>query len=566
MGLSQVNQLSFFIYFIIAIGIPSVIIPSEPLSFNSTGRILFLIQQGHPKEAIEIYRQNYKEIGEHDFDLLHKIGLGIVHQGFHQDDPESQLLSLFGASVSAHEEAYPVIEESLQSRYPQIQLVALQALSRLQNDRADKAIMKALGSNHLIIRLEAVHQLCLKKHPQAVFQAESLMYKTPKELLPVYAQLYAMLGTTEATRLLRRLLNDPSEGVRTAVILNIAKYKRDDLLPQLRQQGLHFGFSQQEACAFALGTLKDEKSIPTLQKIAKSQYPCVALVAQLSLYKLGQKDSIASVEKMAKEGNLFAIAALGDIPEAANFLIELCSHDNLQVRINATIALMQQGNKACFNGIKDLLIRHRLDYAFVQTASPGKTLTSWKGISSASSLLKEDIEAYLAHIQFKEAILEKIRTISEDDFLVLADAIFAAKQHDLVPQLSSLLEDMATPQTIDLLKKYQKQYGSPLVRNYCNLALYRLHEPGPYGELLKQWVKSQSNQMLIQLRPPPTWVVGKSSYEFTPEETSRLLVESFEAFTMNQDDTGIDALLDAIAYGNQKNKYALAGLLIRATQ
>jgi len=315
-----------------------------------------------------------------------------------------------------------------------------------------------------------------------------------------------------------------------------------------------------------LGVLQDESSITKLKTISKSQYPFVALAAHQALYRLGQKESISAIETSARDGNLFAIGVLGEIPESVGTLIELLSDPNFQVRLNATVALMEMRDQSCFRELKSLLIHHRLDYAFVRSSSPGYTLTSWKAISSASNLFKDDVGAYATHIEFREALLTYARAISEEDFLLVADALLAAKQHDLIPHLVDLLEDLSTPQAVALLKKYQSQVGAPLVRNYCNLALYRLNEAGPYGDQLREWVKAQNKETLIQFRPSTPWEIGKGSYELTPEETSRLLVEAFEAFTAHQDEPGIAALLDAIAHGNEKSKYALAGLLIRATQ
>ena len=54
-------------------------------------------------------------------------------------------------------------------------------------------------------------------------------------------------------------------------------------------------------------------------------------------------------------------------------------------------------------------------------------------------------------------------------------------------------------------------------------------------------------------------------YQLTPQETSRLLVETYESLVQQQDQEGIALILDAIKSGNRKNRYALAGLLIRAT-
>jgi len=43
-------------------------------------------------------------------------------------------------------------------------------------------------------------------------------------------------------------------------------------------------------------------------------------------------------------------------------------------------------------------------------------------------------------------------------------------------------------------------------------------------------------------------------------------LQSFEAIAEKHDLEGIDILLDAIHDGNEKNRYALAGLLLKALQ
>jgi hypothetical protein len=130
------------------------------------------------------------------------------------------------------------------------------------------------------------------------------------------------------------------------------------------------------------------------------------------------------------------------------------------------------------------------------------------------------------------------------------------------------LETLKSPATIQLLKEEQQKAGSPLIRNYCNLALYRLQEEGPYAQLLYDWVSKQYKEDLIRFRPFFSW--GKretpSTFQLNPEETSKLLIESFEALTASQNDEGITMLLQAIRYGNGKNRYALAGMLMRAAE
>lgn len=540
-----------------------------PLSFaqntSEAGRILFLIQQGQHDKGLELYQQHFQEQGHHDYALLHQIGLGIVEYGFKQKDPETQLLALFGASVSAHEDAYHIIEDSLKSPFPPIQLIALNSLERFQSDRAEKAIYQALSSNNPLVRLEAVLQLCKKKDPQAINQAETLMYKFPKDYRSIFPQLFAMVESEKATRLLRKLLNDPDETVRLAAILSIAKYKRDDLLPQIRQVSLHINYAQQEAAAYTLGLLKDEQSAPQLIRLTKSQYPNIQIAALLALYQLGKKEVDTQLIDLAKKENLFAIAALGEVEESIPTLIALLQNKNLQVRVNATLSLLKLGNENCFLTLKDLIIRNKHDLAFTESSSPGKSIKSWKAISSASQILKDDLSAYVANIELREDILRDAAKISEKHFYVLAEGIFQTRQNDLIPVTIELLEEHATKEAIQILKKYHQKVGAPLVRNYCNLALYRLKEEGPYGELLRQWVKNQYKEAFIRFRPFEPWQFN-SKHELTPEETSRLLIESFETFAKNQDNDGVAMLIEAIRSGHEKNKFALAGLLIRATQ
>lgn len=540
---------------------------SESLSPSvQTGRILFMIRQGEHEAAVKQYQLLFEQSGKHDFELLHQIGLAILDYGSQQNDPESQLLSLYGASISAHEDVYYILENSLKSRYPEIQLVALQALAQFQNDRADQALLHMLGSPSLQIRYEAVHQLCKKKHPLAVTQTESLMYKTPKVFWVLYPPLFAMVGDPHSTRVLRRLFIQPAKDIQLPLILSIAKYERDDLLPQIRQLSTQHHFAQQEACAYALGHLKDEQAIPKLEKLSASQYSTVALAAQLALYKLGRAEAVHSIIEATKKEDLYAIAALGEIENQSQPLIELLQHSNLQIRCNAIIALMEQRDPHALEGVAEIVLRDKRDLAFTSQESPGKTLHYWKVTGSASQLFKDDIRAYLDHLKLKESLLEQLRGQSEEQFIILAHMILKTQHNDLVPKTTELLEDLGTNEAIACLKEHQQQLGAPLVRAYCNLALYRLKEEGPYGEQLRIWVKNQNQTQFIRFKPFDPWEFGKSVHVLTPEQTSKLLIDAFLSFAGNQDTLGIEALIEAIGMGHAKNKYALAGLLLRATQ
>lgn len=530
------------------------------------GRILFLVHQGEHDRALKLYKNLFQSRKQHDYELLHQIGLKILSEGCYKNDPESQLLSLFGASVSAHEDAYDILEHSLKNRFPEIQLVALNALAHFQTDRADQALLRALGSSFLQVRYEAVHLLCKKKHPQAVNQAESLLYKSPKALWPLYPSLFASSTDPHSTNILSKLLSHFSEKVRLAAILSISKYERDDFLQKIRQRACHCSFALQEASAYTLGCLKDTEGVPLLKQLTTSQYSTVALAAHLALFHLGDENAIKTLEKCAQKGDVFAIASLGTISDQSHVLLQLLESSEPQVHFNALIALIEQNHPRGLELIDEILLRGKKDLAFTPYHSPGKSIKAWKVISSASQLLKNDPFAYQEHLNLKISLLKKVSAQEESHFIDLAHQIFTKQQNDLIPATIELLEELNTKKAIECLKQHQQQLGAPLVRQYCNLALYRLNEPGPYGEQLRQWVNVQSKTEFIRLRPINPWEYGESCFTLSPEETSQLLIEAFEAFATQQDSFGIETLIEAIATGHAKNKYALAGLLLRATQ
>lgn len=534
-----------------------------------TSRVFYLIQTGHYDEAIRIYQEEYAQKNRRSFDVLQQIGLGILKEGSRSKDPETLLLTFFGAAISNNEQALYIIEDGLDCPHPQLQLAALNLLAQSQNDTAEEAIKHAISSTFLPIRLEAIYLLAIRQNPIATIQAEYLMYKVPEAVQALFPQIFAMAGNEQATKLLKRLFSNPSVVVRIAAVTSCSKFGRDDMLPRIRLLTSHLNCAQQEACALALGVMKDEDSAGKLEQLSRSKDPFVALSALQALYRLGRLDARLQVEKLAATGDLFAIGVLGSMPGSETVLLNLMKNSNIHVRINAALALLERSHSGSLSGIVELLIRDHRDLAFTLVESPGHAFSALRAISSASHLLKDNPIADEISTGIREKILIKTRiALTEKNFLSLADYLLEMQQADLISVLIRLVEDLNTPNAIALLKKHQQKFGAPLVRHYCNLALYRLKQPGPYGENLRVWVKEKKHLDLISFRPLVPWELRTHlcNYQLTPKEASRLLVEAFEAFASQQDEQGIEVLVDAILNGNPKNKYALAGLLIRATQ
>lgn len=545
-------------------------LPGERVNSHSCPRqALFLIHKGQINSAIELYDSYYQSVEAHDAEFLQQLGLSLLDQGSRSTDPEIQLMAIFGAGIAMNENALPILTKAISSPLPPLQLLALNFLGRYHNEEADRYVLQALQSNYLIVRIEALHQIALKKQPKAANHIESLMGKVDPALLPLFPQLLGLVGDADSIRMLRKLLSHPNEEVRIEAIISAANCGRDDLLPKILILATHPSTSQQEACALALGELRDESSKQLLKKLSRTyaSSPTVSLAALSSLYEMGDAEALESIKTYAQYGNPFAVTLLGEIPGTEETLFSLTKSSDFTMRINATVALLRQQDVRCLPLLAEILIKDSRDLVFTKITSRGKGLSYWRAVPSARQQFGESTIELELSLHFRESCLADAVNLPEDSLLKLITLIFDKQQNDLVPAAIALLEALQTPKAIALLKRHQQSPGAPLVRSYCNLALYRLGEEGPYEGNLIAWMQQRAAENLIQLRPYVPWELDDehSLYQITPHESSRLLIETFEAVTKKQDHNGINGLLKAIKNGNHKNKYALAGLLIRAT-
>lgn len=533
-------------------------------------KILYWMHLGDTQKGVQRYLDVKASTKEHDFELLQNMGKILLEEGAQSDDAECQLMAIFGAGVAKSHALIGVLEKGIASKEIKIQLAALNFLSKLQEDEADDLLIRALSSPFLLVRLEALYQLAEKKEEAVIEHLDALLVKVPHEVAVVFPQILTPLETPAATRRIRHFLSDSSLDVRVGAILSIAESKRDDLLPHIRSLALHPEFAQQEAAAYALGILKDQSSLPLLRTLATRNDVHVQLAAYHSLYLLGEEDALKSIEALAAQRNLFAIALLGNFETdlRSSILGELSRDVDPSVRINALYALLRNKDARCVPGLTEILIRDDKDLGFMPQSTPGRSLTAIRVVSSASAHAKTNPTLLAKTLNVREVVLRKTLELSDDDFLKVASVVLEKRQFDLIPNLVELLQNQQSEKAIALLKKHQQRAGIPLIRHYCNLALFRLREPGPYEETLVQWVKEAHKNTLIRFRDSPVkdFKGHHSPYILTPEETSQLLVSAFEALASAQNELGIEALLHAIAYGNEKNKYALAGLLMKTTE
>ena len=528
--------------------------------------LLYLVKNRQINSAIDQYRKYMAQSNEADFDFLHELAWSLINEGCASDDSEINLLSLFGASLSGQDKALPFFIKAFHSKNPNVQAAALNFLAKMNLDQADKELLGGLGSNQILIRFMTLHLMAEKKMHGASLQAESLLAKMPKELHPLFPPIFAQIGDDLSMKQLRRFLSDPDDRTRASAILSILAGEKEEYLPQVRRAAKQVSPLLQETAAAALGAFHDDKSHDILKKLARSPNREVKTTAMKALYQLDDPEGGQMLFEEAKAGNIFAFAELAHVKGYEEFLIHHLDHTDRNVRINAAMALLEKKDPHCLKEIESYLIYDRSKMILSPTHSISKAIAFWKFVPCTYEAEEEAQVKIEQMLQAKEHLLAKVFDMPERHYLKLAEKLFDAQQNSLLPSLVLLLENSGSEEAIHLLKKYQQQLGAPFVRMICTLALYRLGEEGPYKEVLRNFIKEWSGTELIQFRP----VLAESvehypGYELTPIEVSRLLVESLESLVGMQDNETIDIILNAIQHGNPKNKYALAGILVRAT-
>lgn len=532
-------------------------------------RVLFLLTQGELAASIDQYHQLCQTQMKHDYDLLQQMSLLILDTGIKSEDQEEQLLAIFGAAIANNDRSYYILEEGLRSSHPQIQYISLNFISKTENDHAFESINKLMNSPYALMRLEAALQLAIKKHPRATAQVEALMQKIDPIAWPLFPRLLAMIGDEPAIKILKKLLSNSDPNVRIASILSAVEYKRDDLLAQVRKLAAQHDVRVQEAAAYALGEFKDQTSIPLLMRLSKSQHPTVQLAALQSLYLLGVKEAFDPIQKCALTGNVFAIQVLRQMPEGKNALYSLLASPSLQVRINATVALLELKDPRVVPALSEILIRSVKDLAFTQISTQGRALTALKAVPSSAHQENEAAVLQELSLGFREEILEKtLENLPKDCFLKIASEVFEKKQNELIPLLVNLLVSQDSEEGIQLLKTQQQKAGAPLIRIYSTLALFKIKEDETFGKSLKEWVVRQQEVEILKFREvvPLEFRDSLNTYELTPIETAKLLVESLETLIEHDDEKGIDLLLQVLKEGHKRNQSLLAGLILRAVQ
>lgn len=536
--------------------------------------LLYLIHKGESTAAFSLYREAVKKEGSHDYKLLQRASLALLEEGCKNKEKEVVLLSLLGAGVSLHKEALSILRQGLSSKEPEVQLTALHLLCRFDEEETLHLLREALNSPHLLIRLEAMLFLASEQELTVVDHLYSLYGKVPEEVKILFPQILTLIDSPASTAFLRKLLAENAYKIRLATLLEVAKKERDDLLPSVRALATHPGFAEEEACAFALGKLRDREAEAQLMRLSERTQGEVSVAALKALYDIGHPEALAKLVQKAREENLFALQLLGEVDaqkEIHNQLLNLLESPNPSVRLNSAFLLMRFQEKKALAYFYKLFERKKEDVGFYRQRSPGKALFYWKAVPSYSQkiknapLLAEENRIFFS--QMVQAALE----FAEEDFLPFLKMIIENHEYsEFIPFVMELLCNHPTDPVIAFLKQESQATGAPLLRYFSLLTLYRLNKESCYETPLLTFLEEQKGKEL-HFGATKSLLNSEeeelpSRYSMTSEESSALRIAIFEMLAVSHSEKILDLLIDAIAYGNPKNRYALAGLLIRITE
>lgn len=531
----------------------------------SASPILYHMRKQAIPEAIKLYQNQHKNQDSHDFELIKQMSTFILEQGMQERNPENLLSTLFGLSLSGDQNLIPLVNHTLEHRHPQLQIASLNLLASLDDERAVEALIKAIQSPSLMLKLESAYHLAHKK--RGYKHILNLMHKIEPELLPIFPHLFAMIGGEESAQTLRVLLNDSNPEVRLQTILSIGQFQRDDLLNDIHDLTQQMDPLQQEACIFTLGQLKDHQSISFLEQLSNSPLLNIQLSSSYVLYQFGKKKYSDPILAQAGKGNLFAISLLKNVDESIDLLTELVQNPQMNIRLNATLALLKHRDPRAIRGLREILIQDQRDFAFQSTTSQSGTIQAWQAIPSAGKQRYFTPFSLEVSLSFREQVLSDALNLPEETFLTLARELFASSQKALIPTLVGLLENLGTDKAIELLKYEQQHVGSPLIRTYCTLALFRLEEEGPYEEQVKIWVKQHLSTKNLRFRPLLPWTPSSpiTSFSLTPNEEEQLLVNALLTLANTHQEEHTDFIIQALADASIAKRSMLAGILIHSS-
>jgi hypothetical protein len=443
-------------------------------------------------------------------------------------------------------------------------LAAVQALSALNTSDADYILTQALRSDYPVIRLEAGWRIASKRAHDAFFHIDALSHKLPDLFLPYMPELFAIEGSQSSLHRLRQLLFDPNEEVIIETLGAIGRHNISSISDLLESMEPHSP-AVLEAQAFALRVCDSEAARTKLRKLATHTDSCVQIQAALSLIFLNETGYQSTIKELAKNGNLFAIAALGTCPEP------MADRDHQDMsraaQLNTALSLLSQKDARSVPELKALLSLPD-DQMLYASPSVGHSLSYWDIVSIGafdSELWPTMKEQSLVA---KEALLIQTLELNGTSFEEVSTTVFSEGQVDLYPCLVQLLENQRSEATIALLRQEANRVGAPYNRAFALLTLVRLGIETDEEELVNILNFSREKQDQPWRTPLPWMALFHLEEKTTSQQaaaTAQLYITTIETLAERGTPTSIEILTKELRQAPKKYLPFVVASLLHAT-
>lgn len=528
---------------------------------NSHSQIAYFLQNHQFPSAIWTYQKKAYLDKRHDPALLEKIATAILEEGMESLDIPKKLVAYYSMVACSYMPTLSQLNTAIRARHPGLQIAAIHLLKQHTDDRSEEILKLGLTSPFPIIQLTTACVLAQKKFPKAYALIESLFFKVPAAMHIYFPEFFATLNTLESKRRVIQFINDRDEKIRIAAVISSMHHKIEETLPYIQSMLTHTNPLEQEACLFALSHMNDTSSLSRMKSLIESACDEVALSSSFALYTLGYHEYYMRIVALAERENLFAIALLGSIPEANECLYKLLKNSNFTVRMNAAIALLQLRDSQCVPVIMEIFQVVNEGTDLVQITSQGGCMQYIKTLAKRKGAQKNEPRN---SVPILGNLLVQSSELTQSDFLTIAKFLLNSKNCTLIPLAVQILENLQTPEAIDLLEYGASALGNPLLRGYSQISLFKL---GRYSltPTFHQFLQKSLQISLVnydEIRD--TKNIG--IFTLQPEEKLRLILTSLQVIASESCEESIDTLLQCLGNSHEMNRYVLAGLLLQCIQ
>ncbi len=498
--------------------------------------IHYNIQKGAWHKVVELY-DLYCDAHPEEAGIL---SAHMVEQYFKQtvrsSNDKQRLLALHASGIVACEPLLGVFEKSLRSNDPKAQCLAVEGLKRLKSDLADRLLLEAMHSEYAPVCVGAAIALMERNNAEVPMFMESLMYKVPPAARVLFPAIFGKSEHPECKRLIGVLLKDRDPLVRISSLLAIVEYHFDTFIPQLRTIAAQGNSAEKELAIYGLALFEDSSSLELLQHLAEDKDPIVRMVAALGLNRFGV-DISASIEKMAKERNLWAISALGRVEGGGvETLKQFVKDPDLSVRATALWALLERKDSSAVEPLIELVC---LSSGIVSQESTGTVLKIFKpGIAGQ---WRAPWVAAAAKLPMKEFIIFAKRAI--------------AKDKSLANSIITLLENSDKEEAKAFIRQLAHYPGERAIRYRAQIALLRLDYGSESTTEVMEWLTEKERVDL--------WTLTSGEGEQSPLEG--IFVEGLLTIAEKERAGALPLLWKIFAKTDANNRPLVAAVILLVT-